>query len=159
MPRTTIDHHTRTITTQPLPQTIHRARRRIPASPPIAPMDMWVLITETHRYDGSLDRFRAEPLFPGPVERTETAGLPQLSSTHAAGRLGHHPQTSEPAVIYQGVETKPSWQRHGVATELLLRLQGRFGIYGSPILEAPTPEGRLLARSMADSGWTTTDSL
>lgn len=159
MPRTRIDHHTRTITTRPLPQPLYRARRRFRASPPVAPMDMWVLITEAYRYDGSLDRFRAEPLFPGPAERTEVAGMPQVSCTHVAGRLGRHPETSAPAIIYQAVETKPSWQRHGVATELLLRLQDRFGIYGPPILEAPTePDGQILARSLADSGWTTTSS-
>lgn len=159
MLRTRIDHHTRTITTRPLPQTLDRARRCFRASPPAVPMDMWVLITETYHDDGSLNWFRAEPLFPGPAESSEVAGVSVPIYTYVAGELGRRPKASGPAVIYRRVETKPSWQRHGVATELLLRLQDRFGVYGPPVLEAPTePDGQILARSLASSGWTTTSS-
>lgn len=142
-------HHRSIVSTRPLLEVITRARRWVPAKPPADAMGMWVLITETRDFEGSLRRFEAEPLFPGPVEQARVDDMELPSLTKVTGKIGHHPDTGDQVVIYQVVETKPSWQRHGVATEMLLRLQDRHNIYGRPALEAAdSPGGRALARRL-----------
>lgn len=153
-----LDHHTRTITiTRPLPTLVNRARRLLPAKPPADAMDLWVLITMIYSPTGDkVRRFEAEPLFPGPVEETEVEGMTLPSITKISGKINHHTSPKEPAVIYQTVETKPSWQRNNIATEMLHRLHDRLGIYGTPALEAAdSPAGKALAHRMAETGWTT----
>lgn len=148
-PLRTDSHHRSITTTGPLPKVITRARRWVPATPPVDPMGMWVLITETRDFEGKVRRFEAEPLFPGPVEQAHLNDMELRWTTKVTGKIGHHPATGDQVVIYQVIETKPSWQRHGVATELLLRLQDRLNIYGRPVLEAAdSPGGKALARSL-----------
>lgn len=158
MRRFTVDHRDRTIITAwHLPAAINRARRLLPAQPPVDPKKMWMLITETRDEDNEkVLRFAAEPLLPGRAEETMVKGIRMDNTTVITGIIDYHAPPGAPAVLYQTVHTKPSWQRRGIATEMLLRLQARLDTYGRPALEAVrTPAGEALAQHLAQHGWDT----
>lgn len=139
-------------TRQP-PRILELLRRLRPKTPPDDPAAIWLLLIRpaSRRSPHGGPHFTVEPLWLGPRE-AEPGRFGDPDSRTSIGVLS---MPTFPEIIYQTLHVKLSWQRRGIITATLLRLQDHLRDEGAPFIEGSfTHAGWGIATHMRDRhGW------